>query len=1219
MKIKNIYRIFVALLLFSNYALGQTNLKFDRVSTTNGLSNNSINCLIEDSKGYMWFGTFDGLNRYDGYKIITYRPNPYDTTSISDNTIRCILEEHLGYIWVGTDKGLNKFDPVTETFKHFTHNANNLGSISDNGVSAICQDQNTFLWFATADGNLNKYDRLKNRFIHYNLPLPKSRIRVLLPDNNVENSGILIGRTGLYKFYPSNEHYEKISTDPRLNNATVNDVIETTHDIWIGSWLGLFKYNKITKGIELFNDEPGKSLQLPISTVQSLMISENNHLWIGTRGGGLVNYDLNTNKYWVYKKIPFVESSISDDAILSMTKSKSGILWFGTYLGGATKLTVDLGVNRFAHYLPGYVIMSFFKAKDKLYVGTRYKGLIELDETTLAIKEYLPTINGKEVQFGNSIFYITPEIGTSNLLVGTEGAGVLRFNKQTKNWSVFNKQFNNVFSIYTDKSNNYWCGTWGSGIIIIDNNGNIIRSITKKDGLSSDIIPVLYHDSQGIIWAGTKNGGVNRIDFINYENLKITIIKDFATDTSTSRNIDAFSIHEDISGDMWFGTMGSGLIRYNKQSGSIKVFDEKTGFKSNMIYGILSDKQHNIWLSTSKGLIKFNTKIEKLTDYDMKDGVQEEQFGMGAYFSDKEGQLYFGGINGYNAFYPDSIRNNINRHIPPIVITDFKVLNQKYTSHRFTEIKKEIALGKVILNHKENDLYFEFAALDYTFPSRNLYKYKLEGYDKEWVETNADNRIARYTNLRAGNYVFRVKGCNNDDVWNDDGTALYITIINPFWLTTWFILIIILIISAAIIFFIRQYTLKVGEEKEEVVHKTQESLFTKENQLRTLVDNLPDFIYIKDIESRFVLANITLSRVMIGSEGRPEKLIGKRDHDFYDADLADQFLADEQSIMQTGMPLINRIEPGIDEHGNDRIVSTTKVPIRNASGDVIGMVGIGRDITELIRAEEKIKVQAEYLQEANSQLEEQKEEIIQQKEELELQRNELERLNVTKSKLFSIIGHDLKNPFHAIISLSSMLTKQYESIEDNEKKEMIEMIKTSSEHAYELLENLLQWSKTQTNKVTFSPESVDLQNLVKKNFDLLQLNAEKKNIQLINNIKAPVNAFADPNMLNTIVRNLINNAIKFTPIEGKVIISCEEKKARAIITIEDTGVGMTKEQISKLFKIGENRSTSGTSGEAGTGLGLIICKEFIDKTGGEILVESDVDKGSRFILSLPIR
>jgi PAS domain S-box-containing protein len=569
------------------------------------------------------------------------------------------------------------------------------------------------------------------------------------------------------------------------------------------------------------------------------------------------------------------------------------------------------------------------------------------------------------------------------------------------------------------------------------------------------------------------------------------------------------------------------------------------------------------------------------------------------------------------------------------------------------------------------------------------------------------------------------------------------------------ILLILLFMAVAILIYV------LIKKKKETPLTNQEvlDLSLPENQLIfTLIDFIPDRIYIKDRKSRFIAGNIHVANIM-GVKSSKE-LIGKTDLDFYSKDLAGEFYRDEQALMKSGVSIINKEERGLDMEGNEIIVSTTKVPFRNDKGRIIGIIGIGRDITLQKINEGKLLQQQKNLQEVNTLLEERQEEIQQQSEELHAQseyllkvnreleklslvashtdnviiimdadgnieyrnqgyekhygiieeeasqtkpinirdissnkdinniikeivrtkkgisyegkakdkngnetwsqttispvlneknevikliaidsditkvilaeheinvkkdeieknRDELKKLNATKDKFFSIIAHDLKNPFHSIMGFSDLLSRNYDSFDEERKKEFLKLIKDSSTSAYNLLENLLNWSRTQTNNIQYSPTNINISQVLLENIQIHSVIAQNKEIEIIYNIPEQVMSYADSNMINTVVRNLLTNALKFTPAGGKITINAVSVGDHIEVSIIDTGIGMDKNSLEKLFRIDEFHNSIGTSGETGTGLGLIICNEFITKHGGKIHVESETGKGSTFRFSLP--
>jgi PAS domain S-box-containing protein len=433
------------------------------------------------------------------------------------------------------------------------------------------------------------------------------------------------------------------------------------------------------------------------------------------------------------------------------------------------------------------------------------------------------------------------------------------------------------------------------------------------------------------------------------------------------------------------------------------------------------------------------------------------------------------------------------------------------------------------------------------------------------------------------------------------------------------LLILLLIVAAFSLLYI-YFRNRYHREKIKSEITAREAILKERNQLRTLIDAIPDMIFIKDRDGRFVMGNKKAAAVL---GVKQEELVGKTDFDIYANDLAARFYEDEQKIMQTGEPMINYEEPCLDEQGNRIIIATTKVPLKNINGEVYGIVGICRDITRLKRTELQLRRKTEDLQETNTLLEERQQEILMQSEELVNQtqnlriiNEELELLNRTKDKFFSIIAHDLRNPFNAIIGFSELLRKDYYEMDHQQRIGLLELINASSESAFNLLENLLQWARTQTNRIKFNPEDFDILDIFQSVSNLYDLVAHKKNLRILNEIEPLTRVYADKNMVNTIARNLISNAIKFSKTGGEIKISSKSNGEMVEISVHDSGIGISKENLNKLFRIDTYHSTSGTLGETGTGLGLIICKEFIEKNNGRIKVASKEGTGTTLSFTL---
>jgi PAS domain S-box-containing protein len=1240
------------LLVFTVSAAGQS-YKVENISPEKGLSNSWVSSILQDEEGFMLFGTWYGLNRYDGYDFRVFKPVPGDSLSLANNAVKALCMDNAGYLWIGTEHGLNMFDSNTEKFLRFLYNPHDSNSISDNYILSLNVDTRGMIWVGTKGGGLNSIDSAGTIRRYYNPLSPESNNINCIIEDNSNNSFLWLGTEhGLFRFEKSSGGFISypVGSNPYLGIIALYQ--DEKNDLYVGTWgSGLIKFNRTDNSIVYCFDDFKSEVRHPKEIiVLSILPDHFGNLWVGTRNDGMMLVDTKTMTFRDVTSLLGNENH-NDRVIMSLYRGSSGIIWVGTRYDGVFKIVprtksffkpvVTLNDRNMNHG----VISSFAVDQEgNKWYGIRNEGLVCVEGKTGAVRIYRQEDNSPNSLNDNTVLAICPavEAGRPILWIGTDGGGLNKLDPNT-GYCVHYKRNpddrgslsnDHIYSILDLDADHLLIGTWGistdGGLDLFNKKSGRCMNFNNLPGntphIYSRIVLKLYRDREGIIWIGTRGGGLCKMTirdlnaedpeeiaaFVSYRHI-------WGKSNSLSHN-DVYSIYEDRSGVLWIGTGGGGLNRFDRIHESFRSFSRDEGFNDDMIYNILEDKHGILWLGTSNGIIKFDPKTETVRNYLKADGLPHNEFSPGAASKLTDGELCMGGVNGFVSFYPDSIRENLN--IPDIVITAFTIAGRgkAYKASDYMHMSLNY-IKKINLPHYLNDLSFSFASLDYAAPEKNMYKFRLAGYHEGWTYTNAGRRFVSYTNLPSGRYIFTVKGSNNDLLWNEEGRSIEIIISPPFYKTSLFRLALLLLIVGAVSFLVFYFVTRYQREKMRVEEEMKESILDERNQLRTLIDNIPDSIYIKDRESRFIVANKKVATVM-GTT--PEELVNKTDFDFYTHDLASQFYEDEQTIMRTQEPKINYEEPGLDEQGNRVIISTTKVPLINKEGEVVGIVGMGRDITKAKRIEIQLRKRTEDLQEANTILEERQEEIQQQSEELAAQadnlrkiNNELERLNRTKDKFFSIIAHDLRNPFHAIIGFSELLTKEYHTMDDQQRKGLLELINVSSEGAFNLLENLLQWARTQTDKIKYSPENLDVNEIIASTISLLSITAEKKHIRLTNTVDAKTMVYADKNMINTVIRNLISNAVKFTGNGGEVIIGADVKDKMVELRISDTGVGMSKESLGKLFRIDMYHSTTGTSGETGTGLGLVICKEFIEKHGGKIKVESEERKGSTFSFTLP--
>ena len=1124
MKLRCLSLLFLLTICASEIYAEKINLRLQHYTTEEGLSQNYVDCVYRDSRGFIWVGTWDGLNRFDGYSFITYRPGT-DGKSISDGFINDITEDKNGNLWIATRNGINKFVFKTEEFKHYLKDTNNVNkSISDNWVTSILFDKNNDLWIGTLrtgvekikfDDDFNNIDTIQHFNIDFldNKSITNENIYCLLEDHNgFIYAGSLLGldridpSTGIVSKYTDIQH-------PFYFPATVvHSLFEDSENIlWIGTESGLISIdhykNKLTKYPVDRVRPPGTNKKaLSHGLIKSIDEDKHGKILIGTLGGFHI-FDKNTHEFYLFPSDENSLYSLNNKFINDINCDINGNVWIGTEKGGLNKYNVNQKQFYFMandpdnpNSLNSNIINSIYEDEYNLWIGTAGGGLNRYNKKHKKFSHY------KHIPYNKnsiSLDFISALAGNkyrNELWVGTWGCGLnqAKLSENSDKITFKTHRYNPIdpdgppfiyiSSILYDNDNNLWIGR-PDGLEIYDEKTRKFYVVQEAKTTNNIIknVGCLYLDKKNVLWIGTTTG-LCRMKLHKGKTVKELSEPDsiffFTNDPNDSLSLTGnfiVSILEDKTGHMWFSTYGSGINRLEKLSedGKKAEFSHYTpadGLSNNVVYGMLEDKRNNLWLSTDRGLTKYNYIDKKTTIYYESDGIQSNQFYWSAYFKNNKGIMYLGGTNGLNYFNPDSIKDN--PILPPVVITDLKLFNQSLKVENNGILTKTISETRVLhLKHDQNFISFEFSSLCYLSPDKNQYKYIMEGFDNDWTYTNAQRRYVTYTNLDPGVYTFKVNATNNDGVWSDKPAYIKIIISPPWWKTIWFSLLFIIFIAAVIIsaFLIRVRELnKQKDQLEKLVEERTKELKQLSNELK------------------------------------------------------------EQTI------------------------------------------------------------------------------------ELNMSNDNLKIINETKDKLFGIVAHDLKNPFNVMLGMFDLLVKNYDKYSDERKLEMLNIVNSSSQNLYKLLENLLQWSRTQTGTIEFSPEPFILKDIITGNLKLLEEQAKEKNNKLSCECGEEIIVIADINLINSIFRNLLNNAIKFTE-NGSVTVNVKKDKDKKFVYVHiiDTGVGIEKNKLDDIFNIGSKNSTKGTNGEAGTGLGLILCKEFVEKNGGKIYVESEPGKGSEFIFTIP--
>jgi signal transduction histidine kinase/ligand-binding sensor domain-containing protein len=816
------------------------NLRFVQILYEEGLSQSAVYCILQNKKGFMWFGTQEGLNRFDGYEFKVFKHIPNDNTSLSDNYILCMHEDKEGNLWIGTNAGgLNKLESRTGRFTTYTHTPNNKNSLSNNTVQTIWVDQKGIVWIGTRDGGIDKFHPRINRFVNYNIILKSPQgisVNVIFEDGP---GNLLIGtKTGLIELKSDriSTWHQSQSNDP--NNSNPSDVRaifkDQAGDIWIGtSGGGLNKFNRENK--TFIPCKPPKNLSF--DNVYAISEECPGELWLGTEKG-LYKFYTKNNNFYHYEIDP---SNPGKKDIRSIYKDEGGVLWVGTYGVGVYKH--DHKTRLFTHYkhnpsdsnsLSDNIVWSIYEDENRiLWVGTYTGGLNKIDRKMEQIKCYKHKDKDTFSLSHDDVRAII-EDDNGNLWIGTR-EGLCKFNNERfytyhlpGDIVLQKKNRNDIQIIIKSGDEKLWIGTQGG---LFKFNPSLEKPI---DFLDFKGIRTLFEDSKRILWIGTEYNGLYSL----YTNSREQ--KQYTHEPNNNQSLSHNSIrciYEDSSGVLWVGTYGGGLNKLiDKEKKSFRSYQEKDGLPGSSIYGILEDNKKRLWISTNRGISRFNPGTGYFKNYDVEDGLQSSEFNTGAFFKSKPGEMFFGGINGLTTFFPGKIE--VDWYKPPIVITNFLLSNEPAELQRKdpkSPLKQPIyETGSLTLSHRQNFFSFEFSSLHYANPKKNKYKYKLEDWDKDWLETDAKNRRATYTNLPAGDYKFMVNGSNRDGIWSNQIASIDIKIKPPFWKTWWAYLIYLLGIAAIGYVSWSAWKERKVIERQKIIDKLKDEFLSKtSHELRT--------------------------------------------------------------------------------------------------------------------------------------------------------------------------------------------------------------------------------------------------------------------------------------------------------------------------------------------------------------------------------------------------
>ncbi len=1049
-------------------------------SIDHGETSKQITDIFHDSSGFLWVGTANGLNRFNGVTFDMYTRTE-DPASLGDNFISSIYEDRNQQLWIGGRSIISRYNRNTDRFVryHLPEIPDTL-AVTIDLVESIREDRDGTLWVTGGSNGLYYYDEASDAFKIY-APLSTHLINAVLP---ATDGGLWIATAddGLQLIDTDTGEIRKFSHHDEVNYNKTNLVRDREGEIWLTTQNdGVSKVLKSADGhieFRTYRNETGQPKVLGNNLSQAIHVDRQGHIWVGNDNGGLHLYDREHDRFHHYGSDPYDTRSLSHHSVTAIHQDRDGRLWVGTAFSGlnvmdpyAHKFEYHHTASRFSNNLTNNIIRGFQEDdQGNIWIATDGGGLnyfnrdtghftsfrhdpedpYSLGSDAVLLVEYCP----------DGDLWVSSYDGGLQMLVDAEEGRFVSIEE------IFNLQGytpRSPFDIHFDREHPWvWIAEFDEGVVRINTEtGDFTRFWTTtgdQRGQSMQYTIQIYEDSRNNLWLSSALG----LSLLDSENKMAGPFQRFSPDQNDPESLTVIGIRqviEDQQERIWVATE-KGLSRYIPETGGFQHYFESDGLPTDNLQSIIEDDNGDLWIGTMRGLSHFNPDTETFINYRRSDGLQGYEFSRFSNHKLSTGELLFGGLDGFNLFDPNDIQSNPN--IPPVHITGLSLFNEPVLpGDPDSPLDQHIMVTDTLtLTYRQNILTFEFIALNYTMAEQNQYAFMMEGFETDWNYAG-DQRTATYMNLDPGTYRFRVKASNNDGLWNETGASVVLTIVPPFWQTTWF------------------------------------------------------------------YAGTALFFAIIIFIGFRVKMAGIRRHN--------------------------------------------------------------------LQLEKQVKKRTTELREANDRLNKHIEE---------------------KEKIYSVLAHDLRSPFMSLIGLSEYLRDNLEEDSNEENREIAGNIMNASQKTYHLLENLLQWSEASKGKKEVIKDTVNLKELIDESVATAKLQAEMKEMTIVNKLKEPVYAYADRNMVQTVLRNLITNAIKFSHKKGTVSVTAKANEKYVETTVTDQGVGMDEKDSKQLFSTSSTVNQKGTMGEKGSGFGLMVCKEFIERNGGTISVSSKPGEGSSFVFKL---
>lgn len=1117
--------------------------KFQYYTTNEGLAQNTVDCMLKDRRGFVWFGTWNGLSKFDGYAFTTFRSET-EPAGLPNNFIYTLCEDTSGNIWIGTRKGLTHYIFEENRFEL----PKNLEQIfSSFTIHDLKIDKKNQLWVATENNgiwviNLNEAEPEVRKIDDSLLPERYVYCLHLAGDAVLAGTSNGLGVLTLDGTQKSDAYPELVLA---LQNQTVNCIFQDrTGTFWLGSNFGAFEFDADSRETIHYNDNPQASSDLDHLTVTAINQDKNGTIIIGTLGG-LNFFQPETRSFGHLSERPREQEGLNNPFVNSILTDEQGNVWVGTDKGGVDhynihqkpffSLIYDAANN---NSISHNTINSILPEDGGLWIGTAGGGLNKVSKDGRRIERFDLS---RWVPGNSGTNFVTTIVRDSNrtLWFGTWGGGLFCMQSESaKSFRVFqhndfiNESISNDFisSVNSLDGTHLLVGTL-SGLNLFDSKSSGFIQLDAKMKLANPLeVGCLLHDRKNRVWVGTRNGlyCMNTPDVLhagsNAELPYRFFMNQVANTASLSGNY-IISLLETADGAIWVGTYGNGICCYTETAdGNVRFlkYDENSGLCNNVAYAMEEDPNGNIWISTDKGLSKLNPKTGKFQNFYVKDGLLSDQFYWSASATDGNGMMYFGGIAGMNYFDASAIEMYTECAKP--VFTEFSVFNNRVAIgkkyHSRVILPRSISVSDVVeLSYKDAVFSIEFSALDYFLPGKVKYQYKMEGVDQDWVEVPATRRFANYTNLSGGVYTFKVRATNSDGVLSDQLAELKVIVHPPFYNTAWFRFLAILVISLLVLAYIRYRTQFLKEQKQKLEEQVKE---------RTL-----------------------------------------------------QIEAQKEELEKQAFRL-----------------QRTNLQLGERQREIEG---------------QKVELELQ-----NTKIAQQRDELIELNEKVNL-------VNQLRLRFFTNISHEFRTPLTLIIDPLEQLMKNLK--DDKQTISTLKLINRNAQRLLHLINQLIYFRRLENGKIDLHVCRGDLKLFLFQIYESFLDLAQHQQINYQFEMPVPVaETWFDAEKLENIFYNLLSNAFKYTPEAGAISmkvsfvqegVPADFALPHVRIEVADSGAGIADEHLPFIFERFYQVRSEKNPAMKSSGIGLALTYELVQALHGQIDVESEAGKGSRFIVRLP--